>query len=352
MLLLKIIIFLLMLLQTAVPVFCQEEPKESANSETEEQYAPAAAVPLPVYVAGLPNINDYNIFANSGWDGNWYIGYNVCWIKKLPPVPNGTLGNYSKAYIGAKIGRAKTRRKLNKPIWEKEPIPGDIYVAIASTPAWRSSTRYYLASTQDIPLESDSDNALEGVSESRWFWTEIPLSQVSMDGLNYLAIWSPTEYFVNSATSPILCGGWGAKGNETSAWINDEIKGTPPIEPEKSIKTGITVFEPALVLKLIPADTIRELQISITDIKEGKKGTQNKTVFVFITSNEIERTYLQVSIDNKTWKKVGRITYSPPWIFTIDPDQLPGGKIFIRAICEDIWMNQGTSVPIELLVQK
>ena len=75
--------------------------------------------PIPVYVSKLSNINDYDIFANSGWDGNWYVGYNVCWIKKLPHFRQG---KYARAQIGAKIGRAKTRRIPGKSTWEKELI--------------------------------------------------------------------------------------------------------------------------------------------------------------------------------------------------------------------------------------
>src|SRR5438552_1865059 len=59
----------------------------------------------PVFVAQIPNPNDYVLFANSGWDGNWYVGYNNGWVKKLPAVPNG---NYARAYLGAKLGRMKT----------------------------------------------------------------------------------------------------------------------------------------------------------------------------------------------------------------------------------------------------
>ena len=66
--------------------------------------------PLPVYLSALSNLNDYSLFANGGWDGNWYAGFNVCWMEQLPkPVQ----GNYVRAFIGAKLGRMKTR-----------PIPG------------------------------------------------------------------------------------------------------------------------------------------------------------------------------------------------------------------------------------
>ena len=58
----------------------------------------AAAPDNPVIVEQVPNPNDYSLFANGGWDGNWYVGYNNGWIKKLPPIPTG---RYAHAYLGA-----------------------------------------------------------------------------------------------------------------------------------------------------------------------------------------------------------------------------------------------------------
>src|SRR5258708_7528191 len=58
----------------------------------------------PVFVSQVPNPNDYMLFANAGWDGNWYVGYNNGWIKRLPAIPPG---NYARAYLGAKLGRMK-----------------------------------------------------------------------------------------------------------------------------------------------------------------------------------------------------------------------------------------------------
>src|SRR4051812_24400091 len=66
--------------------------------------AASASADYPVFVAKASNPNDYSLFANGGWDGNWYVGYNTCWIKKLPAIP---LGHYARAYIGAKLGRMK-----------------------------------------------------------------------------------------------------------------------------------------------------------------------------------------------------------------------------------------------------
>src|SRR5579862_176481 len=103
----------------------------------------AATSDYPVFVAQIPNPNDYVLFANSGWDGNWYVGYNNGWIKKLPPIP---AGNYAHAYVGAKLGRMKTLPPVGKPP-EFNPIPGEIWIALSATPTWTTSQRLKLTTT-------------------------------------------------------------------------------------------------------------------------------------------------------------------------------------------------------------
>ena len=221
-------------------------------------------IKLPIYLSALPNLNDYNIFANGGWDGNWYIGYNVGWIERIN-ISSSTYHDIviNKVYIGAKLGRAKTRQKEKRPVWEKESIPGDIYIAVSSSPSWMSDQRYFLVSTEDLPLESDFENALEGVGESRWFWKQVPLEQINFNGPNYIILWSPTNYMVSRDTAPILCGGWGTRDNELNTWINNEIQGCPPIDPSQSLKTPISVFEPAIAIKLVPEGTTQYISVKI-----------------------------------------------------------------------------------------
>ena len=98
----------------------------------------AASPDYPVFVAQIPNPNDYSVFANGGWDGNWYVGFNNGWIKKLPPVPKG---NYARAYLGAKLGRMKSLPPTGKPP-EFNPIPGEIWIGVSSTSSWSASERW------------------------------------------------------------------------------------------------------------------------------------------------------------------------------------------------------------------
>ena len=311
-----------------------------------EEPAQGRHVLQPVYLSELTNINDYNIFANGGWDGSWYVGSNVCWIEEVSSAP---ARGFRKAYIGAKIGRAKTQKVAGKAIWEKEPIPGSVYIGIASTPAWSSDKSYFLADAADIPLDADFENAVEGVGEARWFWREVPLSSVSSASSNFLALWSPSPYFVSTSSSPVLCGGWGSK--RINSWLNNDIHGYPPINPATSLKTAITVFEPAIAVKLIPEGTEQELKVNIYKISDGRAGTANKTMFVSVEGSQIERAWIEVFKDNK-WVKYSRYIYTPPYIFTIKPESLPAGTVKIRAAASDVWENTGTSAAAELLVTK
>jgi hypothetical protein len=301
--------------------------------------------PLPVYLSTLTNLNDYSLFANGGWDGNWYVGFNVCWMVELPkPLP----GNYSKAFIGAKLGRMKTRSIKGKPVWEEEPIPGSIYISVNSTPSWKQSNSYFLTDTRDIPLESDPVNALEGVGESRWFWTEVPLSAVNSGGSNFLALWSPTEYFVSTTSSPILAGGWG--GNEVHSWLNNDVKGYPPLEPKSSLKTGVSAFEPAIAIKLVPAGTEQEIIIKIRQIADGRAKTPHKTFIASITGEEIEKAWLEIAGSDGSWNKHGAYVFTPPYSFSLRPEILPEGKMEVRVSATDVWGNTGSSDPVEIEV--
>ena len=303
--------------------------------------------PFPVYIAELSNINDYTLFANAGWDGNWYAGFNVCWMEEIPRPP---AGSYVRAFIGAKLGRMKTRPAAGRPVWEKEPIPGTLYMSINSTPSWKQANSYFLADSRDIPLEGDSENALEGVGESRWFWTEVPVNAVNLEGPTYLALWSPTEYFVSTASSPILAGGWGS--NKVNSWLNNDVKGYPPLNPASALKTAITAFEPAIALKLVPAGTQQDITVRILQVVGGRTGTSNKTFITSVGGEEIEKAWLEVNYSSDSWKKHGRYVYNAPFSFTLNPVQLPEGKIKVRAVAVDIWGNTGSSEPVEIEVAK
>jgi hypothetical protein len=328
--------------QPAAPSIASQEPAVSTTSITN-----IYSNPLPLYLSELSNLNDYQIFANGGWDGNWYVGSNVCWIEELPQAPQG---DYIRAYVGAKLGRMKTQTVKGRPIWEKEPIPGSVYIAVASTPSWKSNQNLLLTDTRDIPLESDLENALEGVGESRWFWAEVPLTQINFDGPNYVALWSPNDYFTSIASSPVLAGGWG--GQKVNSWLNNDVRGYPPMNAATALKTPLTVFEPAIALKLVRRGSDQIIGVNITEVRDGREKTANKTFIVSITGNEIEKAWLEISQDNRTWRRTGRCIYSAPYFFTLKPDVLPTGNIAVRCAAQDVQGNIGYSTPASVAIDR
>src|SRR6266576_594812 len=71
---------------------------------------------VPTIVTLGASLHDYGRFADGGPDANWYVGFNNAWIIKLPPAP---AGDFARAFVGAKLGRAKTRPVPSKP-WLRE----------------------------------------------------------------------------------------------------------------------------------------------------------------------------------------------------------------------------------------
>ena len=74
----------------------------------------------------------------------------------------------------------KTLPPVGRPP-EFNPVPGDIWIAVSSTPSWKAAQRFKLTTTEDIPLDGSSEYAVENVGESQWFWAEVPLAAVKAE---------------------------------------------------------------------------------------------------------------------------------------------------------------------------
>lgn len=310
---------------------------------------------MPVYVTHLGNVNDFSLFANGGWDGNWYVGFNTCWVTKFNIATN--LGHPAdfKAFIGAKLGRAKTKTITGRPPWEREAIPGEIYIAVASTPSWPATNRFLLTTTKDIPVEGDPENALDGVGESRWFWTEVPVEAIAFGGPNYLALYSSTPGLVSASSSPVLAAGWGLPSNakiggsrgEAHTWLNTAVSGAPPSNPEEALKTGVTYFEPAIGIKLVrlTGNDSAYIDVSLDDIKQHNLPSGKITVVVkTVAALGVERVWIETSGDGDKWSKAGRYLWNPPYIFTINVS-LDMDKMMLRAAASDLSETIGYSEP-------
>jgi hypothetical protein len=311
----------------------------------------AAAPDAPVFAAQIPNPNDYSLFANGGWDGNWYVGYNNGWVKKLPPVPPG---HYAHVYIGAKLGRMKTLPPVGRPP-EFNPIPGEIWIALSSTPSWKTEQRWKLTTTDDIPFEGSPEYALENVGESEWFWTEIPVSAVNLSGDNFVAIWSPTPELVSISSAPVLAAAWG--GKDVNSWILKNIKGELPEDPVVVMASGISYFQPAMALKLVPEGAAHPMHVRLLDWKNGTPDHLKPVITGSVEGESVERVWIEFKGSVQTgdvvasqWTQVGRSLWEPPYAFSLDQRRLPKGKVRLRMAAVNIWEEKALSDPFEIEV--
>ncbi|MBI4669105.1 MAG: hypothetical protein HY747_07940 [Elusimicrobia bacterium] len=300
--------------------------------------------PSPQYISLLKSPQQFDLFATSGWDGNWYVGYNSMWIVDLAIAAKQS--DYVRAYIGSKMGRAKTQPIAGKPPWIRSPIPCDIYLGIASTPAWRSSDSYYLVSCEDLSKEGSSEDALNGVGESRWYWREIPLSKINWQGKNFLAIWSATPEIVDVSSGPILAAGYISGG--ARAWLNRGISGAPPAKPEDSLETPLAAFGPALAIKLVPNHAAPPIKVDLVHFQENPDGYLWE---IQAAGANIERIRPEISVDASQWRAFGVSVFNPPYQVTVSrariikevEELLPGNKkldqAYIRITAWDEWGN-------------
>jgi hypothetical protein len=299
---------------------------------------------LPTYISLSPNINDFHRFADGGDDANWYIGFNNAWIIKLPPAP---MGEFSRAFIGAKIGRAKTRPNADKP-WLREVIDGKIYIAISQTPSFTSQQSFFLAETADLPLEADQQSPLEGVGAADWVWAEVPMSHISFSRPNYLMVWSPTNSFVKSSSAPILAAvaveDSGPRTGDIGAWNNHSISGVPPRNPEGALETPINTINPALAIKLAPPSTS---EISVSEFILERYGRKCLARFS-VWGENIDAAWVEYSRDGLDWERLTRFQNRQPFIFTIPQDKCPKPGSYLRGSTRDILGTTGYSDPYQV----
>ncbi len=281
---------------------------------------------LPSYLALWPNINDFNRFANGGSDGNWYIGYNNAWIVELPPAP---LGEFPRAFIGAKIGRAKTTPDPDKP-WISRRLSGKIYMAISQTPSFSAQQSFLIARAADLPLENGR--------EAEWFWAELPPALVSFTQPNYLIVWSVTPYYLSASSSPILAAMTAPSSmDRPRAWNNQRIAGVPPRTAEGALETPLGNLLPALAIKLCPPDGP---PVSIHGFSALPAG--NDIIVSFSAEGrDVSRAWLEFSADRIDWERSGPLLFHEPFILTVNRAELPGQAAFLRAVASDILGSAG-----------
>ena len=344
----KNILFFAVFLCASAQTYAQNDsiqfiPESEALSGPSAPAAPTENKPAPAkqditsvnYISLEQDLSQYYMYANSGWDGNWYVGYNNCWIVKLPPVSAG----FAKAYIGAKLGRAKTKPAPDKP-WERVSVPGKIFIGLSQDGAFTSQQSYFLVDSKDIPLEGLPKGTIKDTGSAQWFWAEIPPSAVSAEKPNYAAIWSSSELFTDASASPIIAGAEDKDQKETIVWINHSTKGIPPRDAKSALETPITGLAPAIALKLIPKNTQK---VSVEDFitQPSAKGV---IVSFSVSGKDTRAAWVEISYDRFDWQRVSSLSYQPPYVFTLNKSLFPQyDAVFIRAAACDSLENIGYS---------
>jgi hypothetical protein len=301
----------------------------------------STSVVVPTYVTLAPTVHGYTRFADGGPDANWYVGFNNAWIVKLPPAP---AGEFQRGFIGAKIGRSKTRPNPDKP-WIREIIPGKVYMGLSQTPSWTSEQSFFLAETSDIPADADPQARVDGVGAAEWFWAEVPMSMVSFTSPNYLIVWSPSNYFTLASSAPILAAAEldepGTR--EARAWNNRSILGVPPRSTANSLETPITNIVPALAIKLVPPGP-DEPAVSVNDLTLARAG-RSVLVRFSAAGEDVTEAWVEVSRDRLDWERISKLVRRPPYVFTLSPEKSPGPGLYVRGVARDVSGAVGYSDP-------
>ena len=308
----------------------------AAQQEGDKAPAFAAKSPVPAYHSLEKNLGKYYLYADGGFHADWYVGYNNSWVIKLPPA---NLAGYVKAYIGAKLGRAKIKSWPNA--WDTAVIPGKVYLALNSSPVFTSENTYFLVDANDIPREPLPNDYLDGVDSARWFWTEVPLSRLASDKPNYMALWSTSRYFTSSSSSPIVAAAQadpaaGQAGD--SVWLSRSIKGNAP-SGDSAFDIPVSGLRPAIAVKLIPANSfkvyIKGFAAEVTD--------DDITVNFSAIGEDIRAAWLEVSYDKFDWQRVTRYMFKSPYFWRFGREEISRDMFYLRAAAVDNLENVGYS---------
>ncbi len=327
-------------LLAAVPLASRAQAPADAPEppDADKPTAYSAKSPVPAYYAPDRNLGEYYLYADGGFDADWYVGYNNCWIVKLPPIPTA---GYGKAFIGAKLGRSKV--KSWPASWDTDPIPGKVYMALNQEPTFNSDHTYFLVEAADLPREPLPNDSLDGVDSSRWLWSEIPLTRVSQDKANYLALWSSSRYFTSASSSPIVSAAQGENDDdgEENVWLNRSIKGNAP-SGENVLETPISGLKPAMAIKLVPAN---DYKVFIKGFS-AELNSESITASFTAIGEDIRAAWLEVSYDKFDWQRVTRYMYKAPYFWTFGRDEISREMFYLRAAALDNLENTGYSKEI------
>lgn len=284
-----------------------------------------------LFISELPTPGEFTLFANGGWNGNWYVGYDHGWITQLPAQETSS---FKKAFLGAKLGRAKTARQIQGIKGIDEIYPCRIMIGISGS-VDALEEQYILTTIDKIPLEGSKDSALNNVSDSMWFWVEIDINLIKSDMNNYIHLWSDDENLDSAEVAPILAAGIGSNEKENSYLI----KGRAGSKEIKIIK----YFEPAIAIKLV-GSSAPEPKVWIKSIEDHPLHEQKQIFEIDVFGRYITEVGLEIN-DGVGWKKTGNIIMHPPFFYVFDFSKLSDGKYEIRSWAKNWWEKEAYSKP-------
>lgn len=301
----------------------------------QEEKIPARPA-VPSYRSQTGDMSKYYLYADGGFHADWYIGFNNCWIVKLPPID---VTGYSKAYIGARIGRSKI---MSHPMgWDPNPIPGKIYMGISRVPSFSGDNTFFLVEAEDIPREPLPNDSISGVASAQWFWASVPMTHIASDGPNYLAVWSNSRYFTSASSAPVIAAAFSDASGEESAWLNRSVRGAPP-SGENTLETPLSGIKPAIAIKLVPAN---EYKVLIRGFM-AETGPGKVSASFSVIGEDIRSAWLELSYDKFEWQRVTRYLFAPPYQITLDRTAMSSDMFYLRAAAVDALENTGYSKEI------
>jgi len=295
------------------------------------------------FIAELPVPSEFTLFANGGWNGNWYVGYNHGWISNVGKVHTA---GYTKVYLGARLGRAKSSDQIKKILQERNPEkkneinpgPFKINIGVSSSKEKKPEKSFLLAATDRIPLEGSAVMALDGVGESEWFWVGIPPSLVSSDSDNFIHIWSDDPELSGADVAPILAAGEGSNSKENSFLVTED-----------AIKV-IKFFEPALAVKMVgsisESPSVEIVEFTSHPVDPMKQIVKTEVKGNYITGVEIELN------DGTEWRSVGKRVKQPPYDMIFSFKNLKPGKYKLRCRVKNWYEAEDYSMPKTFTIEE
>src|ERR1700690_700105 len=120
---------------------------------------------------------------------------------------------------------------------------------------------------------------------------EVPISSVQFVGDNYVTLWSPTPELLSVSSAPVLAAAWG--GKEVNTWLAKDIKGQPPTDPKTALGSGISYFQPALALKLIPVGPPNPIEVHLISWQNGSPEHLKPIVTASAVGDSVSRVWVE-----------------------------------------------------------